>query len=44
MSKRLKRYLYLLHRWLGIAMCLLFALWFGSGIVLMYVHYPTLTE
>lgn len=44
MFKRVKRYLYLAHRWLGIAMCLLFALWFASGIVLMYVPYPTLTE
>jgi len=44
MLKSIKRYLYLAHRWLGIAMCLLFALWFASGIVLMYVPYPTLTE
>jgi len=36
--------LYTVHRWLGIAMCLLFALWFASGIVMMYVEYPELTE
>lgn len=39
-----KQFLYWLHRWLGIAMCLLFALWFASGIILMYVEYPELTE
>ena len=32
------------HRWLGIAMCLLFALWFASGVIMMYVEYPELTE
>ena len=30
MNKTLKRYLYLIHRWFGIAMCLLIALWFAS--------------
>jgi hypothetical protein len=44
MKLRLKRYLYLVHRWLGVAMCALFALWFASGIVMMYVEYPELTE
>ncbi|MDT8429166.1 MAG: PepSY domain-containing protein [Pseudomonadales bacterium] len=41
---RLKPWLYFLHRWLGIGMCLLIALWFASGIVMMYVDYPQLTE
>ncbi|MCG8412635.1 MAG: PepSY domain-containing protein, partial [Pseudomonadales bacterium] len=36
--------LFLTHRWLGIFMCLLFALWFASGIVMMYVEYPELTR
>ncbi len=40
----LKVALYTLHRWLGIAMCWFFALWFASGIVMMYVEYPQLTE
>ena len=31
------------HRWLGIATCLLFAMWFVSGLVMMYVGYPALT-
>lgn len=39
----MKRYLYLLHRWLGIVLCLFMALWFFSGVVMMYVGYPKLT-
>ena len=39
-----KRQLHLLHRWLGIGIGLLVLLWFGSGIVMMYVPYPALTE
>ena len=38
-----KRWLFLTHRWLGIALCLLFAMWFASGVVMMYVGYPKLT-
>lgn len=34
----------LLHRWLGIASCLLFAMWFASGIVMHFVPFPSLTE
>jgi len=41
---KLKPLLFSIHRWLGIGMCLLFALWFASGIVMMYVEYPELTE
>lgn len=32
------------HRWLGIATCLLFAMWFASGLVMMYVGFPELTR
>ena len=39
-----KRQLHLWHRWLGIGVGLLVLLWFGSGIVMMYVPYPALTE
>lgn len=39
-----KRYLYLAHRWLGIVLCGFFVMWFASGIVMMYVGYPRLTE
>ena len=38
-----KRWLYLVHRWLGVLLCSVFALWFVSGIVMMYVGYPKLT-
>jgi hypothetical protein len=31
------------HRWLGVAGCLLFLLWFVSGIAMMYVRMPALT-
>jgi len=44
MKLRLKRWLYLVHRWFGVAMCLLFAMWFATGIIMMYVEYPELTE
>lgn len=33
-----------LHRWLGIACCLLFATWFASGIVMHFVPFPQLTN
>lgn len=42
--KKLKRALYLIHRWFGVALCLVFALWFASGLIMMYVEYPELTE
>ena len=44
MKLRLKRWLYLGHRWFGVAMCVWFALWFATGIIMMYVEYPELTE
>ena len=31
------------HRWLGIAGCLLFIVWFGSGIAMIYVRMPAVT-
>lgn len=40
----MKRMLYLLHRWLGIVLCLFMAMWFFSGVVMMYVGYPKLTS
>jgi hypothetical protein len=36
--------LVLLHRWLGVGFCLLFAMWFASGIVMHFVPFPALTE
>ena len=38
-----KRLLYLSHRWLGVVLCLFFAPWFISGVVMMYVGHPKLT-
>lgn len=38
-----KRWLYIGHRWTGIVVCLFMALWFVSGVVMMYVGYPKLT-
>lgn len=31
-----------IHRWLGVALCLLFALWFLSGMVMTFTGYPRL--
>lgn len=39
----MKRFLFLTHRWLGIALCFFMAMWFFSGVVMMYVGYPKLT-
>jgi PepSY-associated TM region len=39
-----RRFAILTHRWLGVALCLLFAMWFVSGIVLMYCDYPTVGQ
>ena len=39
----MRRYIYLLHRWTGIVMCVLMALWFVSGVVMLFVGYPKLT-
>jgi hypothetical protein len=36
-----RKLLLLTHRWLGIAGCILFVLWFFSGIVMMYARMPT---
>ena len=30
------------HRWLGVATCLLFALWFSTGTVMLFVPFPDL--
>lgn len=44
MRVRARRWLFLVHRWLGIVACTFFAMWFVSGVVMMYVGYPRLTE
>lgn len=40
---RARRWLYIAHRWSGIVLCLFMALWFISGVVMMYVGYPKLS-
>jgi uncharacterized iron-regulated membrane protein len=42
--RRARRWLYIGHRWIGIVACLLFAMWFVSGVVMMYVAFPQLTD
>lgn len=39
--KAARRWLYLGHRWFGITLSLFFAIWFASGIVMMYVPFPS---
>lgn len=41
---RCRRALYWTHRWLGVGGCLLFVMWFISGVVMMYVAFPALTD
>jgi hypothetical protein len=39
----MKRILIFVHRWLGVALCLLFLIWFPSGIAMMYWTYPDIS-
>jgi hypothetical protein len=32
------------HRWLGVALCLLFLIWFTSGTVMMYWDFPSVSS
>jgi hypothetical protein len=43
-SDALMRALILLHRSVGVAFCLWFAMWFASGIVMHFVPFPQFTE
>ncbi|WP_144639960.1 PepSY domain-containing protein [Bordetella genomosp. 13] len=43
LGARARRLTYLVHRWTGVAGCVLMALWFISGVVMLYVGYPKLT-
>ena len=38
--KYILRFLIFFHRWVGIALCVVFLLWFPSGIGMMYWSYP----
>ncbi len=33
-----------LHRWVSIGLCLMFAIWFASGVVMIYVPFPSLPD
>ena len=33
-----------LHRWLGVLLGLFFAMWFFSGMVMMYVPFPSISD
>ncbi|KQT86428.1 peptidase [Methylobacterium sp. Leaf466] len=44
MVKVAKRWLILGHRWLGIGAGLLVALWIGSGLVMLHVPFPRLSQ
>ena len=39
----LRRSAIVLHRWLGVALCLVFMLWFASAIGMMYWEFPSVT-
>ena len=39
----LKRTAILVHRWLGVVLCLVFLVWFSSGIGMMYWDFPEVT-
>ena len=43
MTFTFKRLLYQVHRWTGVAACVLMLLWFISGMVMLFVGYPKLT-
>lgn len=43
-TRRATRWLFFIHRWIGIFTCLLCVMWFLSGLVMMYVPFPAFTE
>ena len=43
MPPRVAKFLIYTHRWLGIAGCVIFLVWFASGVVMMYERMPRLT-
>lgn len=44
MVKAGKRWLYWAHRWLSVVTCLLCVMWFLSGLVMLYVPFPSWTD
>ena len=43
-AKATKRWLYWGHRWLGVVTCVLCVMWFLSGLVMLYVPFPSWTD
>lgn len=43
MTSAITRWTIYTHRWLGAACCLIFTLWFASGVVMMYQRMPALS-
>ena len=43
MGVLLKKVLIFVHRWMGVSLCLLFLMWFLSGMVMMYWTFPEVT-
>ena len=43
MGRLLRQGMIFIHRWLGVGLCLLFLLWFPSGVVMMYWDFPSVT-
>lgn len=44
MVAKLKRWSILTHRYLGVGFCVLFLLWFVSGVIMMYRDYPSVKQ
>jgi uncharacterized iron-regulated membrane protein len=42
-TKRFQRAIIAIHRWIGIAVCLMVMIWFISGLVLAYVPFPKMS-
>jgi hypothetical protein len=40
---QLRNALIFVHRWMGVSFCLLFLLWFASGMAMMYWDYPSVS-
>ena len=43
-ARDLKRSAIFVHRWLGVALCVIFLLWFPSGIGMMYWDFPSVSD
>lgn len=44
MSPRAQKSLYAIHRWSGVVLSLLLAMWFATGMIMLYVGFPKLTQ